>query len=604
MMGLWNPQTVVPTGTADPLLHQHTYPDLLTFTFFGPTPYNQNQPLFIDAEDISRSFTAAQLRQLVRTLIAGFKAHGVQPGDCVLLHLGNSILYPALFFSIIGAGGVYMGSNPRSQPQEFDHIVSLAEPKLILTTSDALPMVLNVAAERGIHSSRVCLVDERAVDHCSRLFLQYPVRRDSVAVLGEAPHLNFAHLLNHGERNWIMFNNPVVAQNTPAAMFSTSGTGGLPKAAILSHHAIVSHHRSIQYEVPYPTSRLMSLPMFHLFGALWTHLFPVRYGHPLFVLPRFEMTQFLTTVRRYQISETYLVPAIVHSINRSSYPVKDYLQSLYYVGVAGAPIDGASMIEFRSHLNPMAFACQLWGMTEVGVAFQTRYGQHGDPGSIGTRLSGYEVRLIDEDGQPACGDEQKGELQLRGPGLLLAYKGRNDAKDAEGWFHTGDIAYKKNGFYTIVGRSKELIKVRGWQVAPAEIEAVLLQHPGISDAAVTGINLRDRSSEVPRAFVVRSRDPSVSRLTAEEVYNFTRQRLASYKSLEGGVIFVEEIPRTPSGKIQRYKLSQMNVYREMVASLLSRLPGPDVSSAPVARPLPSSADMPQVGLAPEGRVTV
>lgn len=498
-----------------------------------------------------------------------------------------------------------MGSNPRSQPQELDHIITLAEPKLILTTPEALPMVSNVAAERGIHPSRVCLVDERAVDHCARLFLQfqmaYPMRHDSIAV-ANAPHSNFAHLLECGESGWLMFNDPVVAQNTPAAMFSTSGTGGLPKAAILSHHAIVSHHRSIQYEVPYLTSRLMSLPMFHLFGALWTHLFPVRYGHPLFVLPRFEATQFLETIHRYQISETYLVPAIVHSLNRCSYPVAEYLQSLRYVGVAGAPIDGASMLEFRNHLHPMAFACQLWGMTEVGVTFQTRYGQYGDPGSIGTQLSGYEVRLIDEDGALVKNDEQKGELQLRGPGLLMAYKGRTDAKDSQGWFHTGDIAYQKDGFFTIVGRSKELIKVRGWQVAPAEIEAVLLQHPGISDAAVTGINLKDRSSEVPRAFIVRSRDPSISRLSAEDVYNFTRQRLASYKALDGGIVFVEEIPRTPSGKIQRYKLSQMNIYRDMVASLLSRLPS---GGTPVTvRPLPSSADMPQVSIATDGSVAV
>lgn len=141
-----------------------------------------------------------------------------------------------------------------------------------------------------------------------------------------------------------------------------------------------------------------------------------------------------------------------------------------------------------------------------------------------------------------------------------------------------------------------------WQVAPAEIEAVLLQHPGISDAAVTGINLKDRSSEVPRAFIVRSRDPSISRLSAEDVYNFTRQRLASYKALDGGIVFVEEIPRTPSGKIQRYKLSQMNIYRDMVASLLSRLPS---GGTPVTvRPLPSSADMPQVSIATDGSVAV
>ena len=141
-----------------------------------------------------------------------------------------------------------------------------------------------------------------------------------------------------------------------------------------------------------------------------------------------------------------------------------------------------------------------------------------------------------------------------------------------------------------------------WQVAPAEIEAVLLQHPGISDAAVIGVNLKEGKGEVPRAFVVRSRDPSIGRLTAEEVYKYARSQLAGYKALDGGVVFVEEIPRTASGKIQRFKLSQMNTYREMVASLLSRFEG-DSSSVPATHVLPTSSDVP-VGVAPEGRVTV
>lgn len=479
------------------------YSDLLSFTFDGPKPYNQNQPLFIDAEDPSRSFTAAQFRQLVRTLIAGLKAHNVQPGDCVLVHLGNSvserstkkrtslksevqywtedsrkikeamltrachmqILYPALFFGIIGAGGVYMGSNPRSHPQELDHILSLAEPKLILTTRDALPSILDVSAARGIHPAQVCLVDDRAIDHCAQLFLWselgYSPAGQFCAMSGDARHNSFANLLCFGESDWLKFADPIVAQATPAAMYPTSGTGGLPKAAILSHYALVSQHRSIYYEVPHPVSRLISLPMFHLFGALWTHIFPVRYGHPLFVLPRFEINEFLAAVHKYQISETYLVPAIIHSINQSPVPIGDQLSSLRYVGVAGAPIDGHSMLQFRRHINPMGYACQIWGMTEVGVIFQTRWGQQGDPGSIGTRIAGYEARLLDQDGKIVQGDCCSGELYVRGPGLLTGYKGRTDALEPHGWFRTGDVAYVKQGQYYIVGRTKELIKVRG-----------------------------------------------------------------------------------------------------------------------------------------------
>lgn len=359
-----------------------------------------------------------------------------------------------------------MGSNPRSHRQEFDHIVSLAEPKMILTTPDALPMVRDVAAERNIYPEQICVVDDRAIDYCARLFLWPEVRSIVRTDLfttssGDARHGNFASLLCYGETDWLIFNDPVAAQTTPAAMFSTSGTGGLSKAAILSHHAIVSHHRAIHYDVPYPVIRLMTLPMFHLFGALWTHLFPVRYGHPLFVLPRFEMTQFLATIHQYQISETYLVPTVVHSINRSSLPVASYLTSLRYIGVAGAPIDGQSIIQLHSHLHPLAYACQLWGMTECGVVFQNRYGQHGNPGSIGSCLPGYEARLIDHEGKVVQNDDRSGELYIRGPGLLIAYKGRSDAKDSQGWFRTGDVVYVKQGQYFIVGRTKELIKVRG-----------------------------------------------------------------------------------------------------------------------------------------------
>ncbi|KAL2864747.1 uncharacterized protein BJX67DRAFT_383587, partial [Aspergillus lucknowensis] len=128
-----------------------------------------------------------------------------------------------------------------------------------------------------------------------------------------------------------------------------------------------------------------------------------------------------------------------------------------------------------------------------------------------------------------------------------------------------------------------------WQVAPAELESVLLKHPGIEDAAVTGVASKDGSTEVPRAFVVRSKTFSGTRLTSEEVYLFCRRQLASYKALDGGIIFVEEIPRTASGKIQRFKLKQMNTYREIVSSLLTRFRG---------------ATMQSVGIMHGGRITV
>ncbi|PYH43853.1 adenylate-forming enzyme AfeA [Aspergillus saccharolyticus JOP 1030-1] len=587
-MGLWESSLV------DPCLGYPPYTDLLTFAFRSPYPYDRERPLFIDAENPSQSFNARQFETLVRTLIAGLKAHGVQRGDCVLVHLGNSIIYPALFYSIIGAGGVFMGTNARSQPQELDHLLQLAEPRLIITSRDALATVLKVSADREISPSQVCLLDELAEDHIGQLLFSGPMAYAAASVpylanTENGSHLTFAHLLAYGEEDWLTFHDEEIAKSTPAAMFPTSGTGGLPKAAILSHHAIISQHLGIQYEVPYEVTRLMSLPMFHLFGALWTHLFPIRYGQPLFVLSRFELAQFVAAVYQYRISETYMVPAMIHAFNRATIPVADYLSSLRYVGVAGAPIDGPSMEQFGQLLHSEAQASQLWGMTEVGVVFQNRYGEPGHPGSIGRQLAGYEARLIGQDGEVVAEENKPGELFVRGAGLLLGYKGRTDAKDAHGWFRTGDVAYVRDGVYYIHGRTKELIKVRGWQVAPAELEAVLLLHPGIEDAAVIGVTSHDGSTELPRAFIVRAKNATGNRLTADEAYSFTRQQLVSYKALDGGIIFVEEIPRTASGKIQRFKLAQMNTYREIVSSLLTRFKGTTLQT---------------VGIMHKGRITV
>lgn len=373
-------------------------------------------------------------------------------------------MYPALFFSIIGAGGVYMGSNPRSQPSELDHILELAEPKLIITSADALPTVLNVSVGHGMLPSQVCLLDVSAPDHVTHLLqsrsLAYPGAISSLLPDSGEGYRNFAHLLAYGENDWVAFNDEAIAKSTPAAMYSTSGTGGLPKAAIMSHHTVISHHLSIQHDVPYNVTRLMSLPMFHLFGALWAHLFTVRYGQPLFVLPRFELTQFVAAVHQYQITETYMVPAMIHVFNQSALPMEHFLSSMRYVGVAGAPIDGASMQRFQNKLHPHATAGQIWGMTETGVVFQNRYGERDHPGSIGRQLPGYEVRLI-RDGNIVTTDNVSGELYVRGAGVLASYKGRDDAKDADGWFRTGDVAFVKNAHYYIVGRTKELLKVRG-----------------------------------------------------------------------------------------------------------------------------------------------
>jgi acyl-CoA synthetase (AMP-forming)/AMP-acid ligase II len=157
-----------------------------------------------------------------------------------------------------------------------------------------------------------------------------------------------------------------------------------------------------------------------------------------------------------------MVPAIVHILNKSSLHVAESLSSLRYVGISGAPIDGYSMQQFQRLLSPDAVAGNLWGMSEVGVVFQNRYGVTPQFGSVGTLLPGYELRFVDPDtGEDVGGtSDSPGELYVRGPGLLLGYKGRTDGKDEQGWFRTGDMVHARDGNYYVTGRTKDLIKVR------------------------------------------------------------------------------------------------------------------------------------------------
>ncbi|PGH28279.1 hypothetical protein AJ80_00170 [Polytolypa hystricis UAMH7299] len=577
--------------------HPLIYQDILSFAFDNrPVGYDEQQPIYISADNPSWALTAKQFRVLVRSLIAGFRAHGLQKGDCVLVNLPNNVLYSAIFFSIIGAGGVYMGINPRSQRYEMQHFLRLAEPRMLITSPDGIPMLRNVLRS-GL--SQVCVLDDSSI----KILSDFLASRSSQASENcavqtdefERGIIKFSSLLNAGENDWIRFDGQFLAESTPATMFTTSGTGGLPKAAILSHFAIVSHHLAIQYNPSYNVTRLISLPMFHLFGASFSHIFPIRYGQPLYILDQFDAEQYAHLISVYGITETYMVPTMVQMLNRlpSRTPAKQ-LWSLRYVGVSAASIDACWMSRFREKLmHPDGQISQLWGMTEVGTGFQIRYGDRDDTGSVGRLLFNYEAKLVDNNGAQITCDGQPGELYIRGPGTLTGYRGKGigECKDTDGWFRTGDVLYVRNGKFYIVGRSKELIKVRGWQVAPAEIEAVLLKHPDIADAAVIGIakweyNNANNSSgsilsalpadEMVRAYVVRRRETShnptstscPSCLTADDVYQFSKSQLASYKALDGGVIFVEEIPRTASGKIQRFKLAQMNYYRDMVSSML------------------------------------
>ncbi|KAH8202033.1 hypothetical protein TruAng_003788 [Truncatella angustata] len=526
--------------------------DLVSFAFDVQAHYDPEKPLYISAENPSISLNASQMNTLVKQLVAGFQAAGLRKGEAVLLCVPNNCFYVALILGIIGAGGVFCGVNPAYQLDELVHIAEIASPRLVVVSKDIFPMVSRMCEMKGIPNDRIFLLEDLTVpDYPQDLLFSLDGKREVIND-GNRTTGHPSDLQNHGQLPWSTLHDETVLRDTPAAYFSTSGTTGLPKLASLSHYSLIAQHRSLFENVPYEVVRLACLPFFHIFGAAWAVFCPLKYGEPVYIMPRFSLDNYTSNIFKYAITETYMAPPMVYELIQCERPLQQLLSTIKYVGIGGAPIDAESLSRFRSHLQPGATVTPVWGMTEFGPAALFRWGEHDDTGSIGRLIEGYDMKLVDSAGTLILADNQPGELLIRSPGIMTGYLGY-PTHDEGDFFRTGDIAQVNEKKLHIVGRSKELIKVKGWQVAPAEIEAIILQHPDILDCAVVGILSADHVTELPRAYVV-GRNGRKESVLGEEIYNLVRSRLVSYKKLAGGVTFLERIPRTPSGKVQRFKL--------------------------------------------------
>ena len=283
---------------------------------------------------------------------------------------------------------------------------------------------------------------------------------------------------------------------------------------------------------------------------------------------RFDIAQFLESIERFGVTETAMVPAMVVALLKSPLTKKEGLESLRYMWTAGSPLRRSTQTEFQTLLSPEAKISQVWGMTETGWASALFWPEGDDTGSVGRALPGLSIKLVDDDGECICEDTKEGELLVKVPSMMLGYldnpEATASAKDPEGWLKTGDLGYCKEGKYYIVGRKKDLIKVRGWQVAPAEVEAVLLSHPELLGAAVIGVPDAEGTGELARAYVVRKvtmgRIEPEDEVLAEDIKEFVAAKLARYKHLDGGVVFVDEIPRNAMGKTIKGKL--LTLHRE------------------------------------------
>ncbi|KIW78010.1 hypothetical protein Z517_07843 [Fonsecaea pedrosoi CBS 271.37] len=541
--------------------------DVVSFAF-GKPDYDLDRPVFIDATDPSHSLSYRQAKDLVQKLIAGFHAEGLNVGDRVCIHAYNSIYYPIICLAIVGCGGVSVGTNPTYTSHELAHALKLARPRFVVTESEAAPSLQKALSSTGrSKTTPVFLLNAPA-----------GIGGDNG---GQHSPRSWQTLLNHGSRPWKTFQDRTTAIETTACLFYTSGTTGQPKCAMTSHHNLVAEHQLFYERNPrrYPFRAVLSMPFFHI-GVLPTVLISqLREGRHCYIMRRFELEPFLAYHARYDVTEAFLVPPMILRIVMSglSDPASpNYKYSLRSVknGYSGAaPCSPEVLKRFQSLLAKGATMSQIWGMTETTSVATTvpsdllsaaAAGQIDVAGTVGTALPTLTLKLVDEQGEDVS-NGGRGQLCVKGPTVTQGYFENENATresfDSDGYFHTGDVIEVdvKSGLLSVVDRAKELIKVRGFQVAPAELESTLLSHPNIVDAGVVGVKLSDENQEeeVPRAYVVR-RDgvDAAQMLTEEDVQAFVRARLASYKALAGGVQFVDALPKLANGKILRRVLRE------------------------------------------------
>lgn len=350
-------------------------------------------------------------------------------------------------------------------------------------------------------------------------------------------------------------------------LLQSSGTTGLPKIVEVTHSNVISNICQLKSPEIEPIKHLDNgkqdvvpafLPLFHTYGIVGIMLHGFAQGAKIVTMSKFSSDSFISMLKRYKPNVLFCTPPqVLLMIKNSSINTEDLL-NIDTVISAAAPLSASDVNNFEAKTFGKVNIRQAYGQTELTavMTFQSKKLHHGTKiGGSGFLLPNTIAQVIDVATQERVGPNQCGELIVKGPQVTKGYFNNSEAnKEAfskEGWLRTGDIGYYDNDeHFFITDRLKELIKVKGLQVAPAELEAVIREHPSVDDVAVIGVP-HDITGEVPKAFVVAKKNHKIDE---KEIDTFVSKKVSEYKNLTGGVVFVDSIPKTPSGKILRRDL--------------------------------------------------
>ena len=482
-----------------------------------------------------QALTYAELGCAVRLGAAGLVGHGVTKGDTVALCSPSSPEFAVAYYAALAAGALVTTVNPLAPAGDIARqLVHSGARWLITTAALAEGSAGEAAAAAGIREVFAFGVGPAG---------------------GSARATGFAALTGTGHPGrW-----PEVDPDDSAALLYSSGTTGLPKGVLLSHRHLVANLCQMRavHQVGPDDVLLVALPLCHIFALQVTLSLGLAAGATVVTMPRFDLEAFCGLIQEHRVTRVEAVPPIVLALARQP-AVSGYdLASLRLITCGGAPLGAALAAECAHRLG--CRVKQAYGMTEFGGATHMVPDVGGGPASsIGPLLPGVAARVIDCSSGLDVGPGQPGEMLIRTPSVMRGYLDNPQATaatiDADGWLHTGDVVVAdREGWFQVVDRVKELIKYKGSQVAPAALEAILLDHPAVADAAVIG-RPDEESGEIPTAVVVLRQPAAETGPIARELMAYVAGQVAPHEKIRR-VEFVTGIPKSPSGKVLRRLLA-------------------------------------------------
>jgi acyl-CoA synthetase (AMP-forming)/AMP-acid ligase II len=496
--------------------------DLAAFTLAKSAELG-GKPALIDGPS-GRTITFAELAVQVDALAGALAARGIGRGDVVALFLPNLPEYAVIFQGVLRANATNTTANPLYTDRELGHQLTNSGASMLFTVAAFLDTARVAAEQAGI--TDIVLVDQADGDD--------PTLADLLAEGAAPPRVD------------------IDPATDLAVLPYSSGTTGMPKGVMLTHRNLIANVLQIDevFRITPDDVLVGCLPFFHIYGQTVIMNLGLRNGATVVTMPRFDLEQFLGLIAKYGVTLANVVPPIALAL--AKHPAIDDadLSSLRLIMSGAAPLGAELSNAVATRIDVPTI--QGYGMTETSPV------THISPtepdrikgGSIGLPVPGTESRLVD----PESGEDgTRGELWVRGPQVMAGYLNNEEATkhtiDPEGWLHTGDIAeIDDDGYYAIVDRLKELIKYKGFQVPPAELEAILITHPAIADCAVIGVP-DEEAGELPKAFLVVSGE-----VTDDEIKAFVAEKVSPQKKVRL-IERIDEIPKSAAGKILRRQLA-------------------------------------------------